>query len=217
MSSMHWNKRKLLQQILRFMVRVVLKKYQPLIVGITGSVGKSSTKEAVALVLGVSYTVRKAEGNYNNEIGIPLTIIGAAAGGSSWLRWMAVFGKWVYIIVFPVRYPEVLVLEMGIDRPGDMAFLLEFVPVKIGIVTHISSSHMAYFGTLANIAREKGRLIAALPAVVQKSPMRCRFILTASPTPSSPSESRPPTLPTPSGSPAASGARRRHARLLCTG
>lgn len=157
------NKRKILEKILRFMTRAVLRKYKPLIVGITGSVGKSSTKEAVALVLSVAYSVRKADGNYNNEIGIPLTVIGARSGGSSFFRWTGVFWKWLCIMVFPVRYPEVLVLEMGIDRPGDMAFLLEFIPVKIGIVTQISSSHIAFFGTLANIGKEKGKLIAALP------------------------------------------------------
>ncbi len=157
------NKRKILEKILRLMTRGVLRKYQPIIVGITGSVGKSSAKEAVALVLGAAFTVRKAEGNYNNEIGIPLTVIGAKSGGNSIVRWVGVFCKWCSLMVFPKQYPEVLVLEMGIDRPGDMAFLLEFIPVKIGIVTQISSSHMAYFGTLSNIAREKGKLIAALP------------------------------------------------------
>lgn len=145
------------------MTRVVLRKYSPFIVGVTGSVGKSSTKEAIALALSVGYSVRKTEGNYNNEIGIPLTIIGAGGGGSSWFRWTGVFLKWLWIIVFPVRYPQVLVLEMGIDRPGDMEALLRFVPVKIGVVTQISSSHMAYFGTLTHIAREKGRLIMSLP------------------------------------------------------
>lgn len=145
------------------MARKVLQKYQPLIVGITGSVGKSSTKEAVALVLAVAYTVRKADGNYNNEIGIPLTVIGAESGGSSFFRWSGVFFRWLFVMIFPVRYPEVLVLEMGIDRPGDMDFLLEFIPVRIGIVTQISSSHIEFFGTLGNIAKEKGKLISALP------------------------------------------------------
>lgn len=149
--------------MLRFMARKVLHKYQPLIVGITGSVGKSSTKEAVALVLGVGYTVRKADGNYNNEIGIPLTVIGAESGGSSLFRWSSVFFRWLFLMMFPVRYPEVLVLEMGIDRLGDMDFLLEFIPVRIGIVTQISSSHIEFFGTLGNIAKEKGKLISALP------------------------------------------------------
>jgi len=149
--------------MLRFMARKVLQKYEPLIVGITGSVGKSSTKEAVALVLAVAYTVRKADGNYNNEIGIPLTVIGAQSGGSSFFRWSSVFFRWLFVMIFPVRYPEVLVLEMGIDRPGDMDFLLEFIPVRIGIVTQISSSHIEFFGTLGNIAKEKGKLISALP------------------------------------------------------
>ncbi len=157
------SKRKILEKLLRFMTRAVLHKYHPIIVGITGSVGKSSAKEAIALVLEVAFTVRKAEGNHNNEIGIPLTVIGAKSGGSSLLRWFGVFFRWFYMMTFPVKYPEVLVLEMGIDRPGDMAFLLEFIPVKVGIVTQISSSHLAYFGTLQSIAREKGRVITALP------------------------------------------------------
>ena len=145
------------------MARRVLKKYQPLIVGITGSVGKSSTKEAVALALGVAYSVRQTEGNYNNEIGVPLTIIGARSGERSLLRWTAVLFKWLAVLIFPVRYPEVLVLEMGIDHPGDMDYLLSFVPVTIGIVTQISASHLVSFGSLAQIAREKGRLIVSLP------------------------------------------------------
>ncbi len=157
------NKRKLLEKVLRLMTKAVLAKYKPTIIGITGSVGKSSTKEAVALVLEVAYTVRKAEGNYNNEIGIPLTVIGAKSGGSSFFAWIGVFFRWLFMMIFPVRYPEMLVLEMGIDRPGDMEFLLGFIPIKIGIMTQISSSHMAYFGSVANIAREKGKMIAALP------------------------------------------------------
>lgn len=138
-------------------------KYQPLVVGVTGSVGKSSAKEAIALALATGYTVRKAEGNYNNEIGIPITVIGARSGGSSWFRWIAVCFKWMWMMLVPVRYPQILVLEMGIDRPGDMETLLQFIPVKIGVVTQISSSHIAYFGTLSNIAREKGKLVASLP------------------------------------------------------
>lgn len=161
---MAFNKRKILEKILCALARPVLRKYRPLVVGITGSVGKSSAKEALALALSAGYTVRKAEGNYNNEIGIPLTIIGAKSGGRSLFRWVGVFFKWLFLMIFPTRYPQVLVLEMGIDRPGDMGFLLQFVSVNIGIVTQVSSSHLAYFGTLSNIAREKGKLIASLPS-----------------------------------------------------
>ena len=144
------------------MARAVLRRHRPLIVGITGSVGKSSTKEAVALVVSQSYAVRKAEGNYNNEIGIPLTIIGARSGGSSPVRWIGVFLRWLQVLRFPFRYPDVLVLEMGIDRPGDMERLMRFVPVKIGVVTNISASHLEFFGSLGAIAQEKGKLPAGL-------------------------------------------------------
>ena len=155
--------KRILEKILKVMARVLLRKYRPLIVGITGSVGKSSTKEAVGLVLARKYRVRMAEGNYNNEIGIPLSIIGARSGGRSIVRWVMVFLRWLWAVAWPVRYPEVSVLEMGIDRPGDMEYLLSFVPVDVGIFTQVSGSHTAYFGSLGNIAKEKGKLITGLP------------------------------------------------------
>lgn len=161
-TPMAFSKRNILQKILRTMAQTVIRKYKPLIVGITGSVGKSSTKDAVALVLSSEYRVWKSEGNYNNELGVPLTIIGARSGGRSLLRWMGVFFRWLFLLVWPVKYPEVLVLELGIDRPGDMEYLLSFVPVTVGIATNISSSHIAYFGSIGNIAREKGKLISSL-------------------------------------------------------
>jgi UDP-N-acetylmuramoyl-tripeptide--D-alanyl-D-alanine ligase len=152
-------KQKILQSILRKLARGTLRRYRPLVVAVTGSVGKSSTKEAVALVLGVQYTVRKTEGNYNNEFGAPLTILGLSSGGSSMLAWL-----WVLLCALWVRfgfgaYPNALVLELGIDRPGDMTYLLSFIPVDIGIVTHISGSHLEYFKTLAGVAKEKGELL----------------------------------------------------------
>ncbi|MDP3957544.1 MAG: UDP-N-acetylmuramoyl-tripeptide--D-alanyl-D-alanine ligase [bacterium] len=157
------NKKKLLEKMLRFMARGVLRKYRPLVIGITGSVGKSLTKEAVALVVSQTYVTRKAEGNYNNEIGVPLTIIGVSSGGGSFLCWAAIFCKWLWMMLYRERYPEVLVLEMGIDRPGDMDYLLSFVSVQIGVVTGVSASHLMFFGSVGNIAKEKGKLVASLP------------------------------------------------------
>ncbi|MDO8565673.1 MAG: UDP-N-acetylmuramoyl-tripeptide--D-alanyl-D-alanine ligase [Candidatus Moranbacteria bacterium] len=157
------SKKKLLEKMLRFMARMVLRKYHPLIIGVTGSVGKSLTKEAVALVVSRAYVTRKTEGNDNNEIGVPLTIIGVSSVDGSLFRLALIFFRWLWMMMYPTRYPEVLVLEMGIDRPGDMDYLLEFVPVKIGVVTGVSASHLAFFGTIANIAKEKGKLVASLP------------------------------------------------------
>ena len=145
------------------MARTLLRKYRPLIVGVTGSVGKSSTKEAIGLILAKKYSVRAAEGNYNNEIGIPLTVLGSKSGGRSPFRWAWVGMHWFGYVLFPFRYPEVLVLEMGVDRPGDMEYLLSIVSIDIGVFTQVSESHIEYFGSLHNIAKEKGKLIASLP------------------------------------------------------
>lgn len=154
----------ILQKILRFMARSVLAKYKPKIVGITGSVGKSSTKEAIALMLEPHFRVRKNEGNYNNEIGIPLTILGCKSGGRSLIAWLGVFRRWLGLMLLPNEYPEILVLEMGIDRKGDMGYLLSFVSLSIGVATHVSGSHLSHFGTLNAVAKEKGKLIKSLPA-----------------------------------------------------
>lgn len=156
-------KLELLENVLRRMSVAVLKKYRPQIVGITGSVGKTSAKEAVFKVLSSKYDVRKNLKNYNNEIGIPLTIIGAESGGRSFFRWLLVFVKWLLALALPVKYPEILVLEIGVDRPGDMKYLMSFIPVNIAIVTNISLSHVEFFNDIDHIAKEKGRLIEAVP------------------------------------------------------
>lgn len=152
------------ERVLGFMARAVLRKYHPLIVGVTGSVGKSSTKEAVALVLSETIRVRKSEENYNNEIGVPLTVLGVGTGGSAATRILSAMARFPYLMVWPVTYPETLVLELGVDRPGDMAALLDVVPVKVGVVTRVGESHLEYFGSVGNIAKEKGRLISSLPS-----------------------------------------------------
>lgn len=156
-------KLKILEAVLRWMAITVLNKYNPSIIGITGSVGKTSAKEAVYLALASKFRVRKNIKNYNNEIGIPLTIIGAESGNRSLLKWLKVFFKWLAVIIFPYEYPEVLVLEMGVDKPGDMGYLLNFVPVRVGIITSISPVHLEYFKSVDYIAREKGKLIKNLP------------------------------------------------------
>ena len=152
-------KQTILKTILRFLAKGMLKKHRPLVVGVTGSVGKSSTKEAVALVLSQNYTVRKTEGNLNNEFGIPLTVFGLAAGGGSLLAWFLIVLKATWLRYTSFRYPEALVLEMGVDHPGDMQYLLSFVTLDIGIVTHVSGSHLEHFKTLQGIAKEKGALV----------------------------------------------------------
>lgn len=151
-----------LQKILRLMAIGVLKKYNPRVIGVTGSVGKTSAKEAIFLVLAGHFRARRNEKNYNNKIGIPLAIIGAGNEGRSFFRWLKVFFKWISVMLLPFEYPEILVLEMGADRPGDLKYLTDFVKLEIGVLTDVSASHMEFFKNPEGIAREKGTIIKTL-------------------------------------------------------
>jgi UDP-N-acetylmuramoyl-tripeptide--D-alanyl-D-alanine ligase len=152
----------ILQKILRVMAVLVLRKYNPKIVSITGSVGKTSTKEAVFTVLASKFRVRRTDKNYNNEIGLPLSIIGANSGESSLWGWFQVFLKWFWIMLAPIEYPEVLVLEMGADRPGDIQYLTSFIKSNAAIITDISTSHIEFFNSIEGVAKEKSVLAKEL-------------------------------------------------------
>ncbi|HEX7586622.1 MAG TPA: Mur ligase family protein, partial [Patescibacteria group bacterium] len=152
----------LLKSVLRGMSFLVLKKYNPKIVSITGSVGKTSTKEAVFIVLASRFRVRRSEKNYNNEIGLPLTIIGVESGKDSFWGWFKVFFKWLVVIAFPIEYPEILILEMGADRPGDIGYLTGLVKSNVGIVTDVSLTHIEFFKSMEGVAREKMSLVSGL-------------------------------------------------------
>ncbi|MEI7891401.1 MAG: UDP-N-acetylmuramoyl-tripeptide--D-alanyl-D-alanine ligase [bacterium] len=152
---------KILEIILKWMAKVVLKVHEPKIVAITGSVGKTSTKAAVFAVLSEKFYVRENQKNYNNEIGIPLTIIGVDSGGKNIFKWLWIFCKWIMVIIVP-RYPDILILELGVDHPGDMQYFMSFLHPTVGIVTNVSVSHIEFFKTVENIAKEKGFLIESI-------------------------------------------------------
>ena len=151
---------KILQFKLKIMAKLVIRRYQPHIIGITGSIGKTSAKEAVCTVLAGRFRVRASFKNYNNELGLPLTIIGHESAGKSLSGWLAIFIKaWKLVLVKDKNYPEVLVLEMGVDRPGDMSYLCSIIVPEIGIETAVSYSHLEFFGSVQNIKKEKQVLI----------------------------------------------------------
>ena len=124
-----------LQQIARFWRRQMSLD----VIGITGSVGKSTTKELIAEVLSQRFSTLKNKGNLNNEIGLPLTLISLTSGHQK------------------------AVLEMGFYVPGEIAFLCELAQPKIGVITNIGTVHAERAGTQETIALGKAELVQALP------------------------------------------------------
>lgn len=151
--------RKIFQTILYKQSGAILKKYQPRVIGITGSVGKTSTKEAIFTLLSSHFRTRTNYKNYNNEMGLPLTIIGAKSPGRNPLKWLMLFWHAQTIIWQHHEYPELLVLEMGIDHPGDMDYLVDLVKPEIGVLTNIGLSHLQFFGSEMGILNEKSKIL----------------------------------------------------------
>ncbi len=116
-----------------------LRRVQPLVIAVTGSNGKTSTKEMVAAILSRHFNVLSTQGNLNTETGVPLTILGLEPHHSA------------------------LVLEMGMQRPGDIGRLAALARPVIGIVTNVGIVHIEFFNSREELARAKGELVAALP------------------------------------------------------
>jgi UDP-N-acetylmuramoyl-tripeptide--D-alanyl-D-alanine ligase len=147
-------------KILNILSKKILAKYNPVVIGITGSVGKSSVKKAVCEVLKNKYKIAYNKDCYKTEIGIPLAIIGIEGGGRSIAKWMEIIFSALKIIIKKVEYPEILILEMGVDRPNDMKKMLKVVKPSIGILTNIGKfpPHTKYFKNAEHIAKEKSNL-----------------------------------------------------------
>ncbi|MFA6278880.1 MAG: UDP-N-acetylmuramoyl-tripeptide--D-alanyl-D-alanine ligase [Candidatus Paceibacterota bacterium] len=119
--------------------RIVVHRYHPHIVMVTGSVGKTSTKDAVAAVLAARFFVRKSKGNLNTEFGVPLTIFGVDVPDSLFnpFAWLKVAKNALALILLPNHYPNMLVLETGADKPGDLARILRLATPDMVVVTRL--------------------------------------------------------------------------------
>ena len=156
--------KKIITHILKIESRLVLRKYKPKIIAITGSVGKTSTKDAVYAVLSQISYVRKSEKSFNSEVGLPLTILGAPNAWSNPLRWLQNIIDGIFILIFTVQYPEWLILEVGADRPGDIRSLAAWLPVDVAVITLLPEMpvHVEFFDSPEAVIEEKASLIDAI-------------------------------------------------------
>lgn len=155
-----------MKYILKQLAKLIIRRFQPQVIAITGSVGKTSAKEAIYAVLKNYRKVRKSEDNLNNELGVLLAIIGPPAGGwkeeelksKKFLFWFKAIIS-ASICVFNPRksaYPEILILEYTADRSGDIKYLLEIAKPFIGIITAV--------GEIEAVSRERAGVVESLRA-----------------------------------------------------
>jgi UDP-N-acetylmuramoyl-tripeptide--D-alanyl-D-alanine ligase len=129
--------RSVLATLLAAFARAIVRKYGPTIIMVTGSVGKTSTKDAVAAAFKKVTDVRASEKSYNSELGVPLTIIGAKNPWESFSKWWRVFVQAYGLLLFTKPYPKLLILEVGADRPGDLSRILRIAIPHAVVVTRL--------------------------------------------------------------------------------
>ena len=150
-------KRKFIQHTLKYLTKLILWRYKPLVIGVTGSVGKTSTKEAIYTVLKNKFRVEKNVFNLNTEIGMPLTIIRGKDAKRNILIWFYNFFHTLWLFVFKTKkYPQILVLEMSEDAPGMIKYLVDLARPKIGVITTIGDPpvHLEYYKNTNQLIEE---------------------------------------------------------------
>ncbi len=146
----------IIQKILESYVKRYIKKHSIKIVAVVGSVGKTSTKLAVATVLGEKWRVRTHDGNHNTPLSAPLAILGVKYPENirSIAEWKVVFTA-ANLRIRETKDVDVVVQELGTDRPGDIPAFCKYLRPDVTIITSVGLEHMENFSGLDAVAREE--------------------------------------------------------------
>ena len=152
--------------ILVFESKILLRRHHPTIIAITGSVGKTSMKDAIYSILKRHYSTRKSEKSFNSDIGVPLTVLGLPNAWNNPFLWLKNIIDGFFVAFFSKDYPEYLILETGIDRPGDMSKLTSWMKPDFVVLTRLPDIpvHVEYFSDPQAVIDEKNEAGRSLKA-----------------------------------------------------
>lgn len=155
--------KKLITQILKSFVKIRLRRSRPIIIGVTGSFGKTSTKEAIAQVLKTKWRVYSNPKSFNTEIGLLLALLEQPSGFRSPLKWARILAGGFWRVLVGKKY-DFLVLEYGADKPGDIEQLIAMIKPNVAVITKIARVHQAkgQFKNEEEVFEEKKKLVACL-------------------------------------------------------
>ncbi|MEI8249428.1 MAG: UDP-N-acetylmuramoyl-tripeptide--D-alanyl-D-alanine ligase [Candidatus Taylorbacteria bacterium] len=153
--------KKIVITILILEAKLILKKYRPFVIAVTGSVGKTTTKDALYdVVRQRGGYVRKSEKSLNSEIGLPLTIIGVPNAWRNMKGWIENIQSGLKLILGKHTYPDTLILEVGADHPGDISNIAQWLKPDVVVITRVGSTpvHVEFFSSPEQVFEEKASL-----------------------------------------------------------
>ncbi|MAG12210.1 hypothetical protein CL630_00145 [bacterium] len=156
--------KKIIITVITLEARIVLRKYKPEVVAITGNVGKTATKDAICAVLSRNSFIGCGKKSFNSEIGIPLSVLGCENAWGSIRGWLKIIFEGLSLIFFKNHYPRTLVIEVGTDKPGDIKKITSWLTPDVVVVTSFPNVpvHIEFFDSREALIDEKTHLVHAL-------------------------------------------------------
>lgn len=144
----------ILKYYLKYVTKLVLLVHRPLIIGISGSINVVFTKDEIKRQLTeMNLEARSNPKNFNTEIGLPLAILNLPSGYGSYKNWLPIIWQ-AFKSIFNIKFPKILVLGLGVSRPGDMRYLMSLVKPDIGIITDITQRYIESFDDIDELIGE---------------------------------------------------------------
>jgi UDP-N-acetylmuramoyl-tripeptide--D-alanyl-D-alanine ligase len=156
--------KKLITMLVTGAARILIYRHRPEIIGITGSGGKTTTKEFLRSLLEIDFEVMAPREGYNTEIGAPLSFFEQKVPEKldSFFAWFLLLISIYKKALFSKDYPDILIVEMGADKPGDIKYLTRVFPPSKGIVLSVLNTHLEEFKTIEHVAVEKSEMVKAV-------------------------------------------------------